>query len=58
MDCSYAVVFSHQNDWTSKRYYKALDFTVNQCLTPSLGIFEECDCKVETFVDDLALVES
>ena len=46
MDCSYVISFSRQNDWTSKRHYKALDVTVNQRLISSVGIFKEFDCKV------------
>ena len=46
MDCSYVIAFSRQNDWTSKRHYKALDITANQCIIPSVGIFKEFDCKV------------
>ena len=58
MDCSYVVAFSNQNDWTSKRHYKVLDVTVNQCLSPNVHIFEQFDCKDKTFVDSLVLVES
>ena len=54
MDCSYVIAFFRQNDWTSKRHYKAFDVTVNQCLISSVGIFKELDGKVKTFVDSLA----
>ena len=46
MDCSYVIAFSHQNDWTSKCHYKALDVTVNQRIIPSVGIFKEFGGKV------------
>ena len=46
MDCSYVIAFSRQNDWTSKRHYKALDVDANQCLILSRGMFKEFDCKV------------
>ena len=46
MDCSYVIAFSRQNDWTSKRHYKALYVTVNQRIIPSVGIFKEFDRKV------------
>ena len=46
MDYSYVIAFSRQNDWRSKRHYKALDVTVNQRIIPSVGIFKEIDCKV------------
>ena len=46
MDCSYVIAFSRQNDWTSKRHYKALDVTVNQRIILLVGIFKEFDCKV------------
>ena len=58
MDCSYVRAFFRQNDWTSKYYYKAMNVTVNQCLIPSVDIFQEFDCKVKTVLDSLALVES
>ena len=58
MDCSYVIAFSCQNDWTSKRLYKALDVTVNQRIIPSVGIVKEFDCKVILFFDSLALIES
>ena len=50
MDCSYVIAFFRQKDWTSKRHYKALDVTVNQCLVPSGDIFKEFDFEVKTFV--------
>ena len=33
MDCSYVAAFFRQNNWTSKRHYKALDaeFEINAC---------------------------
>ena len=46
MDCSYFIAFSRQNDWTSKRHYKALDVTANQRIIPSVGILKEFNCKV------------
>ena len=46
MDCSYVIAFSRQNDWTTKRNYKALAIAVNQCIIPKVGIFKEFDCKV------------
>ena len=49
MDCSYVIAFSRQNDWTSKRHYKALDVTINQCIIPSVSIFKQFDCKVILF---------
>ena len=46
MDCSYVIAFSRQNDWTSKRHYKALEVTVNQRIILSVGIFKEFECIV------------
>ena len=46
MDCSYVIAFSCQNDWTSKRHYKALDVTVNQRIILSVSIFKEFDRQV------------
>ena len=40
------IAFSRQNDWTSKRHYKALDVIVNQQIIPSVAIFKQFDCKV------------
>ena len=57
-DCSYDIAFPRQNDWTSKRHYKALDVTVSLCSISSVSIFKEIDCKVTAFLDCLALVES
>ena len=58
MDCSDVIAFSRQNNWTSKRHYKALDVTVNQSLIPSMSMFKQFDFKVIAFVDSQALLKS
>ena len=54
MNCCCVIAFSRQNNWASKRRYKASDVTVNQCLIPLVGIFKQFNLKVKIFVDNLA----
>ena len=58
MDYSNVIAFPRPNNWTSKRHYKAFDFTVNQCLISSVAFLKNMIVKLKVFVDSLALVQS